>query len=62
VRGTREVLPLRALLPRRSRIEVEFLAPLVATAASVDGAAAELRERARSAILARLQEPDLAAA
>jgi len=62
VRGTREVLPLRAFLPRRSRIEVEFLAPLVATAASADGPAAELRDRARSAILARLQEPDLAAA
>jgi 1-acyl-sn-glycerol-3-phosphate acyltransferase len=62
VRGTREVLPLYAFLPRRSRIEVEFLAPLVATAESPDGAANELRERARSAILARLQEPDLAAA
>ena len=62
VRGTREVLPLNAFFPRRSHIEVEFLAPLVATVASVDGAAAELRDRARSAILARLQEPDLAAA
>jgi 1-acyl-sn-glycerol-3-phosphate acyltransferase len=62
VRGTREVLPLDAFLPRRSHIEVEFLAPLVATATSTDGVAAELRDRARAAILARLQEPDLAAA
>jgi 1-acyl-sn-glycerol-3-phosphate acyltransferase len=62
VRGTREVLPLYAFLPRRSPIEVEFLAPLTATAESADGAANELRERARTAILARLQEPDLAAA
>jgi 1-acyl-sn-glycerol-3-phosphate acyltransferase len=62
VRGTRDVLPLYALFPRRSRIEVEFLAPLVSTATSADGVAAELRTRARAAILARLQEPDLAAA
>ena len=62
VRGTREVLPLYAFFPQRSRIEVEFLPPLVATATSADGAAAELRDRARSAILAHLQEPDLAAA
>ena len=62
VRGTRAVFPQGAVLPQRADIEVEFLAPLVATAASAEGAAAELRERARSAILARLQEPDLAAA
>jgi 1-acyl-sn-glycerol-3-phosphate acyltransferase len=62
VRGTRKVLPLSAFFPQRSRIEVEFLAPLVATATSADGAAAELRDRARAAILAQLQEPDLAAA
>jgi 1-acyl-sn-glycerol-3-phosphate acyltransferase len=62
VRGTREVLPLNAFLPQRSHIEVEFLAPLVSTATSADGAVAELRDRARAAILARLQEPDLAAA
>jgi 1-acyl-sn-glycerol-3-phosphate acyltransferase len=62
VRGTREVLPLYAFFPQRSRIEVEFLAPLVATASSADGAAAELRDRARTAILAALHEPDLAAA
>jgi 1-acyl-sn-glycerol-3-phosphate acyltransferase len=62
VRGTREVLPRKGFLPRRTHIEVEFLAPLIATATSAEGAAAELRERARRAILERLQEPDLAAA
>jgi 1-acyl-sn-glycerol-3-phosphate acyltransferase len=62
VRGTRRVLPLSAFFPQRSRIEVEFLTPLRATATSADGAAAELRDRARAAILAQLQEPDLAAA
>jgi 1-acyl-sn-glycerol-3-phosphate acyltransferase len=62
VRGTREVLPQGALFPRRAHIEVEFLAPLVATASSAQGAAVELRDRARAAILANLQEPDLAAA
>jgi len=62
VRGTREVLPHGALFPRRAHIEVEFLAPLVASVASAQAAAVELRDRARCAILDRLQEPDLAAA
>jgi hypothetical protein len=62
VRGTREVLPPNAFLPRRARIEVEFLPAIVSTATSTESAALELRERARSAILDRLQEPDLAAA
>jgi len=62
VRGTRKVLPEGAFFPQRSHIEVEFLAPLVASATAGESAAAELRDRARSAILAQLQEPDLAAA
>jgi 1-acyl-sn-glycerol-3-phosphate acyltransferase len=62
IRGTREVLPQGAFFPRRAHIEVEFLSPLIATAAAGASAAVELRDRARSAILARLQEPDLAAA
>ena len=61
VRGTRAVLPLYAVFPQRSRIEIEFLTPLVATASSADSAAAELRDQARAAILAALGEPDLAA-
>jgi 1-acyl-sn-glycerol-3-phosphate acyltransferase len=62
VRGTRKVLPEGAFFPQRSQIEVEFLAPLVASATAGESAAVELRDRARLAILARLQEPDLAAA
>jgi len=62
VRGTRVVLPMGALLPQRAPIEIEFLAPLVATETAGESAAAELRDRARSAILAQLKEPDLAAA
>jgi 1-acyl-sn-glycerol-3-phosphate acyltransferase len=62
IRGTRKVFPLGAVFPRRAHIEVEFLAPLVATAAGGENAAIDLRDRARLAILARLQEPDLAAA
>lgn len=62
IRGTRKVFPQGAIFPRRAHIEVEFLAPLVATAAGGESAAIELRDRARAAILARLQEPDLAAA
>jgi 1-acyl-sn-glycerol-3-phosphate acyltransferase len=62
VRGTRKVFPEGALLPQRADIEVEFLAPLVASAAAGESAAIELRDRARAAILAELQEPDLAAA
>lgn len=62
VRGTREVLPPNAFFPRRAHIEVEFLPALVSTATSPEGAAVELRDRARSAILDRLQEPDLATA
>jgi 1-acyl-sn-glycerol-3-phosphate acyltransferase len=62
IRGTREVLPQGAFFPRRAHIEVEFLSPLIATAAAGASAAVELRDRARSAILARLQEPDLAVA
>jgi 1-acyl-sn-glycerol-3-phosphate acyltransferase len=62
VRGTRGVLPQGAFFPRRAPIEVEFLPALVASADAGAGAAVELRDRARAAILARLQEPDLAAA
>lgn len=60
VRGTRQVLPQGAWFPRRASIEVEFLPALVAGADAGAGGAVELRARARAAILARLQEPDLA--
>lgn len=59
VRGTRRALPPKTRLPHPSRIEVEFLKPLEATS---DNASLELRDKARIAILAELQEPDLTAA
>jgi 1-acyl-sn-glycerol-3-phosphate acyltransferase len=61
VRGTRAVLPHGAWLPRRARIEVEFLEPLTPSAVRASEAAVELRDRTRAVILSRLQEPDLAA-
>lgn len=65
IRGTRASLPAKHFLPRAGRIEVEFLAPIEIPAAGMEPAGAEslaagLRDRARSAILARLGEPDLA--
>ena len=45
--------------PIRAGIEIEFLEPIVAQATAPDAAAVELRERARSAILDELKEPDL---
>jgi 1-acyl-sn-glycerol-3-phosphate acyltransferase len=61
VRGTRRALPPRSRLPHPSRIEVEFLEPM--QVASPDHhASAELRDRARTAILPELQEPHLSAA
>lgn len=61
IRGTREALPPGCGLPRPAAISIELLTPISAAGAEGD-AAAELRERARSAILDRLLEPDLAAA
>jgi len=62
VRGTRAVLPPGAVLPRPGIITIELLPALSATSADAEAAAHELRERARSAILMKLSEPDLAAA
>ncbi len=62
IQGTREALPPSSPLPRAARITVELL-PLVAVPTPPSrSATAELRERARSAILRHLCEPDLAAA
>src|SRR5262249_15010451 len=58
-RGTRRAFPPRKAWPYPSRIEVEFLDPIVAEATTPDAIAAELRDRARQAILEELQEPDL---
>jgi 1-acyl-sn-glycerol-3-phosphate acyltransferase len=60
IRGTRKALPSQSAVMRPGPIEVEFLPPIVATETAPDKAAAELRDRARQAILAELDEPDRA--
>lgn len=59
IRGAREVLPATRALPRHGRIEVEILAPIDSPPADDHGGASFLRHAARTAILARLDEPDL---
>lgn len=61
VRGTRLAFPPKKAWPHPARIEIEFLEPIVAQAETHDAIALELRDRARSAILEELREPDLAA-
>lgn len=58
LRGTRRVLPSEHWLPRRGRLEVQFLAPL-APAGSDWAAAVRLRDASRQLILAHAGEPDL---
>jgi 1-acyl-sn-glycerol-3-phosphate acyltransferase len=58
IHGARRVLPSGAWLPRRSRLQVEILAAVGPLAAR--DAVATLRQASRAAILARLDEPDLA--
>ena len=60
--GTRAALPPGAILPRPATITIELLPALIAASTDTEQASDELRERARSAILLRLPEPDLAAA
>jgi 1-acyl-sn-glycerol-3-phosphate acyltransferase len=57
IHGTRRALPNDARLPRPGPIRVEILEPLVV--ASSRDAVEQLRDAARRAILARLDEPDL---
>jgi len=60
IRGARGVLPYPGWLPRRGRIEVEFLPALPPAPAGSRFAANALRDASRAAILAALGEPDLA--
>ncbi len=62
IRGTRRALPPKKGWPHPGRLEIEFLEPITAEATTPADAAVELRDRARSAILEELNEPDLAAA
>jgi 1-acyl-sn-glycerol-3-phosphate acyltransferase len=61
IRGTRHAFPPKKGWPNPGPIEIEFLEPIIADATAPDAAAVELRERARSAILDELKEPDLVA-
>jgi 1-acyl-sn-glycerol-3-phosphate acyltransferase len=56
IRGTRRALPPDGSWPRPGLIEVELTPPLTSSA---DDPVTDLRQRARRAILARLDEPDL---
>jgi 1-acyl-sn-glycerol-3-phosphate acyltransferase len=58
LRGTRRALPPGGA-PLPGALEMEILTPLAARDGTPDHAVAELRDRARAAILARLGEPDL---
>jgi 1-acyl-sn-glycerol-3-phosphate acyltransferase len=62
LRGTRTALPPKQPLPSPGAIEIEILEPIFASAKAPDAATVELRDRARTAILSELDEPDLAAA
>jgi 1-acyl-sn-glycerol-3-phosphate acyltransferase len=59
IRGTRVALPGSRILPRPARLEVEILPPLPVLSES-EHASSTLRDQARAAILARIDEPDLA--
>jgi 1-acyl-sn-glycerol-3-phosphate acyltransferase len=58
VRGSRVALSPKHGVPRATRIEVEFLQPVMPSGTSGE-AVAELRDKVREAILRRLGEPDL---
>jgi 1-acyl-sn-glycerol-3-phosphate acyltransferase len=59
IRGARRALPPGAFLPRPGRIEVEILEPLAV--ASPGMTPDRLRDESRRQMLARINEPDLAA-
>ncbi|MFO0334074.1 MAG: lysophospholipid acyltransferase family protein [Pseudomonadota bacterium] len=59
LRGTRAILPAEAALPQPGRIEVELLPALAPGTPDEPDRADRLRREARTAILARVGEPDL---
>jgi 1-acyl-sn-glycerol-3-phosphate acyltransferase len=60
IRRARRALPPGFLWPWPTRIEVDVLEPLLSDTQSPEQAVVELRRRSRAAILAHLDEPDLA--
>ena len=61
IRGTRHVLPPGTFLMTPGKITLDVLEPVAPQDVGTEPQALELRERARSAILEALGEPDLAA-
>lgn len=59
IRGSRRILPARHLLPRRGRLRIEVLEPILPNDPCFAGSK-KLAETARRRILAALDEPDLA--
>jgi 1-acyl-sn-glycerol-3-phosphate acyltransferase len=59
VRGTRVALSPNGGLPRPGRIEVQIFPAITSAPDAAEGAAVELRDRARAVILRELGEPDL---
>jgi 1-acyl-sn-glycerol-3-phosphate acyltransferase len=59
--GTRRNMPATRVFPRPGAIEVRFGSAIVATSAGEEDLAVQLRNASRAAILAELDEPDLAA-
>lgn len=60
IRGTRRALPPGTLLPWPSRIEIELAPAVPAPASTAEGDVDAALHAARDAILARIDEPDLA--
>ena len=58
IHGARRALPNRALIVRPGRVRVEILVPIESPA--TPHAAEALRRASRTAIVSRLDEPDLA--
>lgn len=59
IRGSRQILPARHLLPRRGRLRIDVLEPILPDDPCF-ASSRQLAERARRRILAVLDEPDLA--
>jgi len=59
LRGTRRALPPSDSVPRPGPLEMELLPPLMPVPEAGEHGVRELRDRARAAILAALDEPDL---
>ncbi len=62
IQGTRIALPPTSAFPQAAPITIELLPPVSPSSPASRATATELCERARSAILDHLSEPDLAAA